>query len=366
MRVAIVHPWFLASGGAELTVDVLAEVFPEADFFTLFVDKNHIPPRVRGRNIISLGLDWLPAKYTIYRYLLPFYPLAFESFDLRGYDLVISSDSCVAKGVLTDQGTVHICYCYSPMRCLYDQYRDFCDGFYLIGRIAFAMTAHYVRIWDYIAAQRVTSLVADSHHIADRIRKYYRRDSKVIYPPVNIENAYIDDMVGDYYLSVGRLTEPKKVDLLIEACNQLGRRLIVVGSGREMSRLKKLAGKTIEFVGRVSDSERSRLYAQCRALLFPPYEDFGIVPVEAQAHGRPVIAYGLGGSRETVIDSVTGLYFQEQTVASIVDAILRFESVEETFIPERIQRHAKNFDTEVFKVAMRKLAQDLIVDKSIR
>jgi len=153
---------------------------------------------------------------------------------------------------------------------------------------------------------------------------------------------------------------------LIEACNQLGRRLIVVGSGREMSRLKKLAGKTIEFVGRVSDSERSRLYAQCRALLFPPYEDFGIVPVEAQAHGRPVIAYGLGGSRETVIDSVTGLYFQEQTVASIVDAILRFESVEETFIPERIQRHAKNFDTEVFKVAMRKLAQDLIVDKSIR
>jgi glycosyltransferase involved in cell wall biosynthesis len=252
------------------------------------------------------------------------------------------------------------------MRCLYDQYRDFRDELSLIPRIVFILATHYVRMWDFIAAQRVTSFVGDSFHIAERIHKFYGRECKVIYPPVDTRRAYIDKNAGDYYLSVGRLTGFKRVDLAIRACNQLERRLIIAGSGRELRRLKKMAGRTIEFRGRVSAEERSRLYAQSRALLFPSNEDFGIVPVEAQAHGRPVIAYGRGGALETVIESVTGVYFEEQTPDSLADAILRFEKIEREFVPERIQQHARTFDTEVFKAAIRELAEGLIAERHAR
>lgn len=359
MRVAIVHPWFLAEGGAEKTVEVLAAMFPDADLFTLIFEDRHVPPSLRKRKMQSLNLQWVPAKYKLYRYFLLFYPMAFEALDLRGYDLVITSDSCVAKGVLLDQTTIHLCYCYSPMRCLYDQYWQFYYHFPVFSRHVFAFVAHYVRMWDYIAAQKVTALVADSYHIAQRINKYYGRPCRMIYPPVDTGKGYIASEVGNYYLSVGRITNAKRVDLLIEACNQLGRRLIVVGSGRELPRMKRLAGPTIEFSGRISDDELSRLYAKCKAFLFPAEEDFGIVPVEAQAYGRPVIALGRGGSLETVIDGVTGIYFNEQTVEAVKEAILRFEDTSDRFLPETIQRNARRFDTAIFKQAINELVVEL-------
>jgi glycosyltransferase involved in cell wall biosynthesis len=364
MRVAIVHPWYLANGGAEQTVNVLAEMFPEADFFTLFYRPEDLPSNLRGRKVKALSWNWLPAKYHLFRYLLPLYPLAFEALDLRGYDLVLTSDSCVTKCILVDQSATHICYCHSPMRCLWDLRREFSDNMSGFTRSSFALGTHYVRQCDFSAAQRVDAFIANSKNVAERIRKFYRRESILLYPPVNTSKGYIDRQTEEYYLSVGRIVETKRNDLLIAACNKLQRRLIVVGSGREEKRLKSMAGPTIEFAGRVSEERLGKLYARCRALLFAANEDFGIVPVEAQSYGRPVIALGRGGSLETVVgmssrvaDSPTGLYFPEQTVESVVKAIQQFESVEERFQPRDIQKHAAKFDTRNFVAGMTKLVE---------
>lgn len=353
MRIAIVHPWFLSRGGAEHTVNVLAEAFPEADIHTLLYEDRYLPEAVRGKKVFSLNTGWIPQKYRLYRYLMPLYPIAFEALDLRGYDVVITSDSCVAKGVLIDQNTVHICYCHSPMRSLYDQYRQFHEEFPALARPIFRLTAHYLRVWDFVAAQRVDVLLANSRNIAQRIQKYYGKPSQVVYPPVETSIGYIDPNPEDYYLSVGRLTPTKRNDLLIDACNRLGRRLIIVGGGRDAERLKKLAGKTVELAGMVDSATLKNLYARCRALLFAADEDFGIVPVEAQSYGRPVVAYGRGGSLETVIPGKTGVHFYEQTGESCAEAILRFETCEGDFSPAVIQAHARQFDAEIFKRSMR-------------
>jgi glycosyltransferase involved in cell wall biosynthesis len=365
MRIAIVHPWYLANGGAEQTVSVLASMYPEADFFTLLYRKQDLPSNLRGRSITALSWNWLPAKYQLFRYLLPLYPLAFESLDLRGYDLVLSSDSCVTKCILTDQSAQHICYCHSPMRCLWDLHREFRSSMPSLVRPIFTLGTHYVRQCDYAAAQRVDTFVANSKNVAERIRKFYRRESSLLYPPVDTHKGYIDSRTEDYYLSAGRLVDTKRIDLLIAACNKLKRKLVIVGNGREEKRLKAMAGATVEFVGRVSEERLGQLYARCRALLFAANEDFGIVPVEAQSFGRPVIAFGCGGSLETVIGvgssddhPVTGVYFREQTAESLQTAILEFERVEESFDPIEIQKHATKFDTRDFVRGMRSLVEE--------
>jgi glycosyltransferase involved in cell wall biosynthesis len=367
MRIAIVHPWYVIYGGAEQTVKALASMYPEADFFTLFYYDRYLPSNVRGRSITALSWNWLPARDRLYRYLLPLYPLAFESLDLRGYDLILTSDSCVAKGILTDQHAVHICYCHSPMRCLWDLHREFRASIPSIARPIFTLGTHYVRQWDYAAAQRVDAFVANSRNVSERIWRFYRRDSRLIYPPVDTHKGYIDDRTEDYYLTVGRLTDTKRIDLLIGACNKLRRRLIVVGVGREEKKLKAMAGPTIEFAGRVSDEELGKLYSRARAFLFAAAEDFGIVPVEAQSFGRPVIAYGQGGSLETVIGAgthenglATGLYFREQTVEALQEAILKFERVQHKFNPVEIRKHAARFDTQNFVSEMTNFVREIV------
>ncbi len=349
MRIAIVHPWFLALGGAEQTVGVLAEMYPNADIFTVFYEKSGLPRQLLGRKITASKWNWLPWKYRFYRYLLPIYPMAFESIDLRGYDLVLSSDSCLAKGVLVDDETTHVCLCYSPMRCLYDQYRQYVDSMPWPVRPIFKRSAHRIRIWDYIAAQRVTGFATDSEYISKRVRTYYGLESKNVYAPVQTDGGYIDTNVEDYYLCVGRLVASKRVDLVVEACNRLKRRLIVVGTGRELANLKRIAGPTVEFAGRVPTEGLARLYARCRALLFAAQEDFGIVPLECQSYGRPVIAYGRGGALETVISEVTGLHFNEQTTESLMSAMLHFETTMNEYDPVRIRSNARSFDTLKFK-----------------
>lgn len=366
MRIAIVHPWFLSRGGAEHTVNVLAEAFPEADIHTLLYEDRYLPEAARGKKVFSLKTGWIPQKYRLYRFLMPLYPLAFEALDLRGYDVVMTSDSCVAKGVLVDQHTIHICYCHSPMRSLYDQYRQFYQEFPALARPIFLLTAHYLRVWDFVAARRVDIMLANSRNIAQRIQKYYGIPSQVVYPPVDTSNGFIDPMVGDYYLSVGRLTPTKRIDLLIDACNRLGRRLVIVGGGRDTDRLKKLAGKTVELAGMVDSATLKTLYAQCRALLFAADEDFGIVPVEAQSYGRPVIAYGKGGTLETVIPGKTGMLFYEQTGEACAQAILRFEQCERDFSPTEIQAHARKFDSEIFKRSMREVVEEAVKGRTLR
>jgi len=281
--------------------------------------------------------------------MMPLYPVATESLDLRGFDLVLSSDSGPVKGVRLSPGTVHICYCHSPMRYLYDSYDGYRNGMKGLTRFFFAATANRVRRWDLRAAAKVTWFLANSHYVATRIQRLYQREATVIHPPIDLHRAAMQPPIspGQHYLAAGRLVPYKRTELMIEACNQLGRPLRIAGTGPELARLRKLAGPTVTFLGELSTPDLWREYAQCRALLFAADEDFGMVPLEAQACGRPVIAYGAGGSLETVSPE-TGVYFPQQTAESLAQGILDFESREASFSPVRTHAWAENFATPVF------------------
>jgi glycosyltransferase involved in cell wall biosynthesis len=362
IRVALVHHWFVSFAGGERVVDTIAGMFPNADIFTLFLDERKLSPALRGRKITASFLDRMPGARKVHRHCLPLYPLATEMLDLSGYDLVITSDSGPMKGVITDLDATHICYCHSPMRYLWDGYSAYRRDMSSISKFVFELTSHYVRNWDYVAAQRVDHFIANSRYVAQRIHKYYRRQSTIIHPPIDTSRSYLANSHDDYYLAVGRLVPYKRTDVLIGACQKLGRKLVIVGDGPEKERLKKSAGKNVEFVGETADEQLREIYARCRALLFAADEDFGMVPLEAQSYGRPVIAYGKGGSLETVVGStgsavrqkassgelLTGIFFERQSAESLADAISTFESSEHLFVPEDIQSHARRFDTSVF------------------
>jgi glycosyltransferase involved in cell wall biosynthesis len=371
MRVAIIHPWFLFDGGAERVTKVLAGMYPNADIYSIFADHRFVPDVVQQHRLTTSFLDKFPGKNRLYRQLLPLHPFAAESLDLSGCELIISSDYSVGKGVLVDQGATHISYCHTPTRYLWDHYRHAYQEQWPLLRPVFTLTAHYARTWDYLAAQRVDAFVANSGYVADRIKRYYRRDSEVIYPPVDTAKAYLGKHPDNYYLSVGRLTCSKRLDLIIEACNRLGRRLLIAGVGREEKRLKTLAGKTIEFVGCVPDSALPDLYAKCRAFIFAADEDFGMVSVEAQAYGRPVIAYAHGGSLETIRGcgdrlEPTGVFFAQQTTDAVARGILDFEHLEEQFHPATIRAHALSFDTAVFVERMKAFVDRTLLGRSTR
>jgi glycosyltransferase involved in cell wall biosynthesis len=353
----MVQPW----GGAERVLEVIAELFPEADLFTLMLDEKVLPPALARRSIKQSFLGKIPGKYRLRRALMPLYPLALEQLDMRGYDLVISSESGPAKGVITAADTCHICYSHSPMRYVWDMYGDYRESIANpVGRATFALAAHYLRMWDLASADRVDWFVANSKNVANRIRKHYRRGAAVIHPPVNLERSYVSDKRSEYYLVLGRLVDYKRVDLAIQACNRIKRPLRIVGDGPQYKALRRMAGPTIEFTGRVPEKDLPEMYAQSRALLFPAEEDFGLVPVEAQSFGIPVIAFGRGGALETVkaIDGehfrpgATGVFFAEQTPESLINAIQRFENHESEFVALDARANAKRFDVSHFKSSL--------------
>jgi glycosyltransferase involved in cell wall biosynthesis len=363
LRVAIVHYWLLGYGGGERVLSALLDLFPQADLFALLAD-DRTSARFAPHRVRTSFLQRLPGSSRYHRYLLPLMPFALEQFDLRNYDLVLSSESAPAKGIMTSADTVHISYCHSPMRYIWDLYHEYTNGNDMTGlsRSVFKVAAHYIRLWDLASASRVDFFVANSHNTASRIRKSYRRDAFVIYPPVNVASGYLADEVGDYYLSVGRLVDYKRTDLAVDVCTRLRRPLRVVGDGPQYRRLKARSGPSVTFFGELTDSQLHEQYAHCRALLFPGKEDFGIVPVEAQAFGRPVIAYGRGGVLETVKVSFrgeafdptfsSGILFAEQQYESLANAMLRFESIESQFSPSFIRHHAEQFDLCHFKSTM--------------
>ncbi|HET8636642.1 MAG TPA: glycosyltransferase [Acidobacteriaceae bacterium] len=362
-QVAIVHYWFVSRGGGEKVVEALAEIFPNADIFALVVNPDELPPLLQSRRIHTSFLQKVPGARKFHRHFLLLHPTALEQFDLSGYDLVISSESGPAKGVITSAKTCHVCYCHSPMRYLWDMHSEYRANMNPLVRAIYSCASTWLRVWDLATAARVDSFVANSQFVASRIRKFYHRESTVIYPPVETGVATVQRQPGDYYLCVGRLVNYKRVDLAVQACSRINRRLKVVGDGPEMKRLRKMAGPTIEFSKFESSEKLGESFAGCRALLFPGEEDFGIVPVEAQSFGRPVIAYGSGGSLETVIgcwpdepleSSHTGLFFGEQTVESLEEAILRFESLEARFSPDVIATRAQQFDSGRFKLEMQR------------
>jgi len=363
VRVAIVHHWFVSQGGGERVAEVLAQMYPTADLFALVADRDQLPASLRHRSLRTSFLDRAPFARSAYRQLLPLYPLAVEHLDLSGYDLVLTSDSGPMKGIIVSPSAVHICYCHSPMRYLWDQYHHYRGSMSRVARSVFSLSAHYVRSWDQRAAQRVTHFVANSSYVAARIRQYYGRESTVIYPPVDMSSGYFSRSSSGAYLTVGRLVPYKRIDLLIQACNLLGRELRIIGTGPEEARLRSQAGNTIKFLGNVDEASLWDEYANCRAFLFAAEEDFGMAIVEAQACGRPVIAFGKGGALESVgcLDITapcpqdTGVFFYEQTPMAVADAILRFEASEHCFQPHTIRERATRFSADAFRDSFQNL-----------
>ena len=352
MRVAIVHHWFVTRGGGERVAECIASLFPTAEIFTLLADGAGLPVSLLQRSVHTSFLQRIPLARRFHRHMMPLYPAATESLDLRGFDLVLSSDSGPVKGVRLDPGAVHVCYCHSPMRYLYDGYEAYRAQMGGITRAVFTGTAGYVRRWDRAAAARVTHFIANSAYVSDRIARCYGRESTVIHPPIDLTRARLAKP-ETHYLAAGRLVGYKRTELMIEACRLLGRTLRIAGTGPELARLQRSAGRETSFLGELTNEELWAEYARCRALLFAADEDFGMVPLEAQACGRPVIAYAVGGSLETIRGTGperTGVYFAEQSAASLAQAILEFEAADGSgeFLTRNLQLWAADFRTELF------------------
>jgi len=348
MKTAIVHDWLVTYAGADRVVDQIHQSFPDAVIYTLVYDKTKFPAHFQAYDVRTSYLQKLPFATKIYKNLLPLMPGAFERLDLTEYDLVISSSSCCSKGIITRPDAVHVCYCHTPTRYLWDFYYTYVNNLSWIKRKLIPPMIHKMRIWDRLAADRVDFFIANSRYISQRIKKYYRRDSTVIYPCVHM-NEFTIEQPEDYYLLVSRFTYYKRIDLAIAACTKLGKKLMIIGGGEEEKKLRAIAGTTVEFKGKLSDEEVKQAYSHAKAFLFPGEEDFGITPVESMSAGCPVLAYGKGGVTETVLDEKTGLFFHEQTVDSLVECIERFEQKGVSYTREQIRAHSLQFSEERFR-----------------
>ncbi len=349
MRVAIVHYWLLGMRGGEKVLEALCRLFPEADIFTLFYDPERISPLIRSHRVTA---SWLNPMRRFHRSMLPLMPIALESFDLRGYDLVISSESGPAKGVILNSSTRHVCYCHTPMRYLWDLYPAYLHEWTRsrFKRAAMAPLANYLRLWDHASSARVDEFIANSENVRRRIWKTYRREASVIHPPVNVE-SFRSEPAEDYYLIVSELVAYKRIDLAVHAFTQMRRKLRIVGDGPELSRLRKLASSNIEFLGRVNDDDLRSHYARCRAFVMPGEEDFGMTTVEAIASGKPVIALARGGSLE-IVPPEGAFFFDSPDEASFIAAVHKFEAKGALVDSSKLIAHAARFSPAEFERAL--------------
>jgi glycosyltransferase involved in cell wall biosynthesis len=349
LRTALVHDWLNQAGGAEVVLEVMHGLFPDAPIYTALFDPARVPAAT-GWDVRPIWLDRLPQIHAHHQPYLPLYPVAWQMTQLSGYDLVLSNKSGFCHGVRTN-GAVHVCYCLTPTRFVWQA------GDYLAyevvptaARPALRLALPLLQRWDRAAATRVDHFIAISTTVRDRIRRFYGRDSAVIYPPVEVDRYRTSPEVGDYYLVLSRLVPYKRIDLAVAAFNRLGRRLLIVGDGRDRSRLQALAGPTIEFCGRLPDEAVTGLLARCRALIWPGVEDFGLAPVEAMASGRPVIARRAGGVLDTVVEGRTGVFFDHSDAAALAQAVQQADAIE--WDPGAISRHAQHFGRAVFEARL--------------
>ena len=345
-KIAIVHDWLTNMGGAEQVVINFHEIYKNAPIYTTFYTPDNLDDKLKNLNVKTSFMQRKKKVYNHKKYF-PMMPLAFSLFNMKNYDIIISSSSSCAKGIKKKKDAIHICYIHTPMRYAYEYKYEYTNGMNFIKKILVNILLFFIRIWDQKNTKRVDYFIANSTEIQKRVKNTYNRDSVVIFPPVRCNLFNISKRNGDYYFIVSRLVGYKRFDLAVKVCTELNKKLIIIGDGPEREKLEKMAGPTITFLGRQDDETVRKYMSECKALLFPGLEDFGIVPVEAQACGRPVICYGKGGVLDTVIDGKTGIYFKEQTIQSLKYAIEKFENTK--FDKEIIRKHALEFDEKIFK-----------------
>ncbi len=348
MKTAIIHDWLMSQGGGERVLEEILKLYPSPIFTLLQSKKNRISPSLAQARIKQSFIQYLPFAETQYRNYLPFYPFAIEQFDLKEYDLIISSSHAVAKGVKTHANQLHICYCHTPMRYAWDLQDDYLESLSSLKSVIAKQILKQIRKWDINTTPRVDAFIANSQFVAERIRRLYGRDAVVIHPPVSTHLFFVKERKEDFYLSVSRLVPYKRVDLTIDAFNQMpSKRLKIVGEGPEYLKLRQRAKGNIEFLGFQSDQTIRDLLAAAKGFIFAAQEDFGIAPLEAQASGTPVLAYGKGGALETVLQGITGLFFHEQTVASLINSFEEFEKIR--WNGNLIRSHSEKFGVDRFK-----------------
>jgi glycosyltransferase involved in cell wall biosynthesis len=354
MKVALAHDHLFQFGGAESVLSELSKMYPQAPIHTLICNKQNFSS-FKDAIIKTSFLQKLPGGVSHFKWYLKLMPMAWEQFDFSKYDVVISSSSAFVKGIITPINSMHYCYCHTPTRYLWSDRREYIENLSIphILKLYLMSTLSKLRSWDQAAAARVNHFIANSQFVAERIKKYYHRDSTVIYPPVRTATFYVSQEIGKYFLIVSRLRPYKRVDLAVEAFNNLRLPLIIIGGGEELPRLKKMAKKNIKFLGEVSTSTRNRYLAKCRAFIHPQVEDFGISVVEAMASGRPVIAFQAGGALETIIPGESGIFFKSQDWESLVYAVLHFNQSD--FDPKKIQEAAAKYDQSIFETNIKEL-----------
>jgi len=354
MKKAIVHEWFTSYAGSEKCVESFTNIWNDCDVYSLidFLDDTDRQTILKGKTAKTTFIQRLPKVKTKYRNYLPLFPFAIEQHDLSKYDVVLSSSHAVAKGVLTHANQLHISYVHTPIRYAWDLYHQYLNESGLnkgFKGILAKYFLHKIRMWDVSTANRVDHYIANSHYIARRIRKVYNREATVIYPPVDVERFKLHENKEDYYLTASRMVPYKKIDLIVETFSKLGKKLVVIGTGPDMAKIKALAGSNVEILGFQSDELLLEYMQKAKAFVFAAEEDFGIIPVEAQACGTPVICLGKGGTKETVLDGTTGIHFNHQTVADLSEAINKFENIASTFDAVNIRNHALQFSKERFE-----------------
>lgn len=351
MRVAIVHYWLIGMRGGERVLEALCALYPDAVIITHVADRHLLSEVLLRHEIRETFIARLPGARRHYQKYLPLMPLALEMIDMSEFDLVISSESGPAKGVICRPDAVHVCYCHSPMRYVWDHFHIYRNMAGWLTRLVMPLIAHKMRIWDVTTAARVDQFISNSHFVGQRIQSYYRRDAVVIAPPVAVDEfqPLPLDQIGNHYLLAGELVGYKRADLAVEAFTRMGIPLRVLGDGEQRKRLEAIAGPNVTFLGNVPFTRLKEEFSCCRALIFPGEEDFGIVPVEVMAAGRPVIAYGRGGALDSVLPDVTGIFFYEQTSQSIEAAVRNFEEgLARSLDVTKIRGHAETFSTEFF------------------
>ncbi len=368
MKIAIVHYWLVGMRGGEKVLEELCALYPQADIFTHVAVPENLSETLRAHKITETFIAKLPRAHKYYQKYLPLMPRALENLDLTEYDLVISSEAGPAKGVICRPDALHVCYCHSPMRYIWDQYHTYHATAGRLTKLLMPHIAHRLRIWDSASAARVDHVIANSRFVAKRVAKAWGRKADVIYPPVDVA-AFTPDApveMEDFYLYAGELARYKRPDLAVEAFNRSGRPLVVIGEGSEMDSLKAIAKPNITFLGRVPFDVLRDHYARCRGLIFPGIEDFGIMPLEVTASGRPVVALCKGGAAETVLDGITGVHFQEPEVDHLQAAIDRCEELMPTFDIAVMQAHAATFSRQRFRDEFSAMVKDLLTDEGGR